>query len=122
MSYLKVILEGHCFFGMIEDQSGAMGFYTTVGIVAVTRQDFAHELEEALDFAIKKNGLHTSSRPLQKSFCRISEVYSVDSSNAFSDVGGMTFFHESSLEVAVANLTRIFLTAFKSRDLVKIRQ
>jgi hypothetical protein len=121
MSLFKVLLEGHCFAGKIDDQQMLIGFYTTVGIVATTRQEFAHALEEALDAAIKENGLRALRRSFRKSFCRVSEVYLVDSQISFANLGGMTFFHESELEMVYSNLVRIFLSAFKPRDIVKGR-
>jgi hypothetical protein len=121
MSCFKVILEGRCFEGGIDGQAEMVGFYTTVGIVATTRQEFGQELENALHGAIKKSGLRVVNRPYQKSFCKISTVYSAESRSSFAELGGVTFFNESSLQSVFSNLTRLFLSTFQPRELVKIR-
>jgi hypothetical protein len=122
MSCLKVILEGHCFSGEINGQKVIIGFYSTVGIVATTNQEFAQELEEALHVVIKKNGLGVLGRVHQKSFCRILEIYSVENRSSFAELGGMTLFRENMLQLAFSSLVGMFLAMSKSRKLVKVRQ
>lgn len=115
------MLEGHFFVARVDEERKTLGFFTTVGIVAATRQEFAKELEEALDAVIKKNKIQKSDVAFKKSFCRISEVYEVYNSNSFADLGGMTYFNENWWQIAFSNFLKICLSLYKSHEIIKLK-
>lgn len=122
MSCFKVVLEGRC-FGAGEEQNGdVLGFYATVGVVADTSQEFAREVQVALDMILKQNGLRSLNRPLCKSYCRVSEVYSVKKSSEIATLRGASFFHENASQIVLSILLWLYLSIFKPNELVQVSQ